>query len=398
MTLPRELGGLAGAKGAAHPERDPGSARPVVIAGGGTGGHTSPGLAVAAVLRAAGVECVWIGSTGGIEARRAPEHGIPYYAIPTGKLRRYWARENLTDLALNVPAGMVRAFRLLRQLAPGAVFGTGGFVAVPVVIAAAVARIPIVIHEQTAAPGLANRISARFARRIAVSWQEGASGFPAGKVVLTGNPLRPELRSGSRADAIARFGLDPGLPLVYITGGAQGATRINRVVGEALPALLEQTQVIHQCGSNAVTNDRRWLEDRRARLPAVLARRYTVMPYVGPELADVYAAASLVIARAGAGTVNECCQLGLPALYIPLPSASRDEQTANARLVERAGGCVMLRQSALKPERLLDRLRVLLADLRVLKEMGDRARALAIADADERLAQVVLDVRDGRAA
>jgi UDP-N-acetylglucosamine--N-acetylmuramyl-(pentapeptide) pyrophosphoryl-undecaprenol N-acetylglucosamine transferase len=369
------------------------SSRPVVIAGGGTGGHTSPGLAVASVLRRRGIECVWIGSTGGIEARRAPEHGIAYHAIPTGKLRRYWARENLTDLALNVPAGMVAAFRLLRRLRPGVVFGTGGFVAVPVVIAAAVARIPIVIHEQTAAPGLANRIAARFARRIAVSWADGSSVFPAAKVVLTGNPLRPELRSGSRADAVARFGLDPSVSLLYVTGGAQGATRINRAVGEALPMLLEHTQIIHQCGSNAVTNDRRWLEDRRARLPAELARRYTVMPFVGAELADVYAAASLVVARAGAGTVNECCQLGVPALYIPLPSASRDEQTANARLVERAGGCVMVRQSALKPERLLERIRSLLGDPAALKAMGDRARALAVPDADERLAQVILDAR-----
>lgn len=369
------------------------SSRPVVIAGGGTGGHTSPGLAVASVLRSAGVECIWIGSTGGIEARRAPEHGIPYHAIPTGKLRRYWARENITDLALNVPAGMVAAFRLLRRLQPGVVFGTGGFVAVPVVIAAAAARVPIVIHEQTAAAGLANRIAARFARKIAVSWEDGSSVFPAEKVVLTGNPLRPELRSGSRADAVARFGLDPSVPILYVTGGAQGSMRINRAVGEALPVLLEHTQIIHQCGSNAATNDRRWLEDRRARLPAELVRRYTVMPFVGAELGDVYAAASLVVARAGAGTVNECCQLGVPAIYIPLPSASRDEQTANARLVERAGGCVMVRQSALKPERLLERIRQLLGDPAALKAMGDRARALAIPDADERLAGVILDVR-----
>jgi UDP-N-acetylglucosamine--N-acetylmuramyl-(pentapeptide) pyrophosphoryl-undecaprenol N-acetylglucosamine transferase len=370
----------------------------VVIAGGGTGGHTSPGLAVASVLRERGIECVWIGSQGGIEARRAPEQGIPYHAIPTGKLRRYWARENLTDITLNVPAGVFRAFRLLRRIRPDVVFGTGGFVALPVVIAAALARVPIVIHEQTLVPGLANRLAARFARRIAISWEGAAGSLPAAKVVLTGNPLRPELRAGSREAALARFRLDPALPLVYVTGGAQGASRINRVVGEALPSLLEHLQLIHQCGSNAVTNDRRWLEDRRGRLPAALARRYTVTPYVGAELADVYAAASLVVARAGAGTVNECCHLGLPALYIPLPGASGDEQTANARFVERAGGCVMIRQAALTPERLLDRVRVLLADPRALKEMGERARALAISDAADRLVRLILDVRAGATA
>jgi len=343
------------------------------------------------VLRERGLTCAWIGSHGGIEARRAPESGLPYHAIPTGKLRRYWAWQNVTDLTINVPSGLVRAFRLLRQLQPRVVFATGGFVGLPVVFAAAASRIPVVIHEQTVVPGLANRLAARFARRIAISFPDSGSAFSPAKVVLTGNPLRPELRAGSRADAVARYGLDPALPLIYVTGGALGASRVNRAVGEALPVLLEQAQLIHQCGSNAVTNERRWLEDRRGRLPAHLARRYTVVPYVGAELAGIYAAAALVVARAGAGTVNECCHLGVPALYIPLPGTSGDEQTANARFVERAGGCAMLRQSALTPERLIERVRALLADPGELKSMGERARAIAIPDAAERLALVILD-------
>ena len=343
------------------------------------------------MLRERGLTCAWIGSHGGIEARRAPESGLPYYAIPAGKLRRYWAWQNVTDLTINVPSGLLRAFRLLRQLRPRVVFATGGFVGLPVVFAAAAWRIPVVIHEQTVVPGLANRLAARFAQRIAISFRDSGASFPPAKLVLTGNPLRPELRAGSRADAVARYGLDPALPLVYVTGGALGASRINRAVGEALPVLLEHAQVVHQCGSNAVTNERRWLEDRSARLPAHLARRYTVVPYVGAELAGIYAATALVVARAGAGTVNECCHLGVPALYIPLPGTSGDEQTANARFVERAGGCAMLRQSALTPDRLVERVRALLADPGELKSMGERARAIAIPDAAERLARVILN-------
>lgn len=363
----------------------------VVITGGGTGGHTSPGLAVAALLRERGVEVAWIGSRAGIEARRVSEHGIPYFAISTGKLRRYWAWQNVADLGLNVPAGLLASVRLLARLRPRVVFATGGFVALPVVIAAALGRIPVVIHEQTAVPGLANRVAARFARRVAVAFPESATGFPAAKVVVTGNPLRPELRSGSRAAAIGRFGLSEDLPLVYVTGGAQGAQRINRAVGEALPALLDHAQVIHQCGDNPATGDRRWLEELRGRLPAPLARRYTIVPYVGEDLAGIYAAAALVIARAGAGTVNECCHLGIPALYIPLPGARGDEQTANARVVERAGGCVVLPQSELTPERLLTRLRALLAEPRRLKEMGERARSLAVPDAAERIVALLVE-------
>ena len=363
----------------------------ILITGGGTGGHTSPGLAVAALLRERGIDLAWIGSRRGIEARRVPERGIPYFAVPTGKLRRYWAWQNVVDLGLNVPAGVLAATRLLQRLKPRVVFATGGFVALPVVTAAALARIPVVIHEQTAVPGLANRVAARLARRVAVAFADAASGFPAAKVVVTGNPLRPELRGGSRTDAVARFGLAEDLPLVYVTGGAQGAQRINRAVGETLPALLDHAQVIHQCGDNPATGDRRWLEELRGQLPGPLARRYTIIPYVGDELAAIYAAAALVVARAGAGTVNECCHLGLPAIYIPLPGARGDEQTANARVVERTGGCVVLPQSELTPERLLTAVRTLLTEPRRLKDMGERARSIAVPDAAERIVALLIE-------
>jgi UDP-N-acetylglucosamine--N-acetylmuramyl-(pentapeptide) pyrophosphoryl-undecaprenol N-acetylglucosamine transferase len=367
----------------------------VVIAGGGTGGHTSPGLAVAAVLRARGADCIWIGSRDGIEARCVPDAQIRYYAIPTGKLRRYWSWRNLSDLAIGVPSGLVRAFSLLRSLDPDIVFATGGFVALPVVLAAAVRRLPVVIHEQTAVPGLANRIAARFASVVALTYAEGSAGLPARRCVLVGNPLRPELRGGSRERAAARFGLDPAEPLVYVTGGAQGAHRINRVVGEALPGLLELAQIVHQCGDNPHTADHAWLLARRAELPAHHAARFHPVPYVGSELADIYAAAHLVIGRAGAGTVNECCQLGLPAVYIPLPGASGDEQTVNARLVESVGGCVILPQADLTADRLLATVGGLLKDPGELSRMGARARARGISDAAERLADLIAETAHG---
>jgi UDP-N-acetylglucosamine--N-acetylmuramyl-(pentapeptide) pyrophosphoryl-undecaprenol N-acetylglucosamine transferase len=369
-----------------------GAARPrVLIAGGGTGGHTGPGLAVAAALAERGVACAWIGSRDGLEARQAPAAGIPYFAIPTGKLRRYWAWRNVTDLVVRVPAGTGRALGLLAWLRPRVVFATGGFVALPVVVAAWLQRVPVVIHEQTSVPGLANRIAARLARRVAVTFADSARHFPAAKVVVTGNPLRPALRAGRPADALARFALDPALPLVYVTGGAQGAHALNRAVGEILPDLLVRAQVVHQCGDHPETGDRGWLEERRAALPPALAARYAVRPWVGDELGGVYAAAALVVGRAGAGTVNECCQLGVPALYVPLPGASGDEQTATARLVERAGGCAVLPQASLTPGALLERVLGLLAEPARLKEMGERARALAVPDAGDRLVALLLE-------
>jgi UDP-N-acetylglucosamine--N-acetylmuramyl-(pentapeptide) pyrophosphoryl-undecaprenol N-acetylglucosamine transferase len=381
----------AGATPALDAARSASGRAAVVIAGGGTGGHTSPGLAVASVLASRGVLCAWIGSRGGIEARVVPERGIPFCSVPSGKLRRYWSWRNVLDLGINVPLGVGVAGSRLLRLRPRVVFATGGFVALPTVLAAAALRIPVVIHEQTAVPGLANRIAARLSRRIAVTFPDTRGRFPVERVVVTGNPLRPELAAGSRADTIARLRLDPAVPLVYVTGGAQGASAINRAVGTALVRLAEMAHVVHQCGDNPVTGDRRWLEARRAELPEPLRSRYVIQPWVGAELAGIYATASLVIGRSGAGTVNECCHLGLPALYVPMPGGGGDEQMANARLVERAGGCAVLPQGALSPESLLERVRAMLGNPSALKEMGERARAVAIPDAAERLVALLVE-------
>src|SRR5215470_1048847 len=188
----------------------------VVITGGGTGGHTSAGLAVAAALREAGVDVRWVGSAAGIEARRVPEAGIAFHAISVGKLRRYWDWQNVPDLAWRAPAGVIQSIGLLRRLAPDLVFATGGFVALPVALAARAMGAPLVVHEQTSVPGLANRIAGRLARRIAVTFPAADGGFPADRVTLTGNPLRPELAGGSREEACRLLRLDPELPLVYV--------------------------------------------------------------------------------------------------------------------------------------------------------------------------------------
>src|ERR1700737_1350424 len=304
----------------------------VVIAGGGTGGHTSPGLAVAARLRGAGGDGHWIGCRTGIEARRVPEAGIAFHTIPVGKLRRYWDWQNVPDLAVRAPAGLARAWRLLRGLRPALLLATGGFVALPPAPDARALRIPVVVHEQTSVPGppnrvagrfaalppalaarahptpvvvaeqtsvpgLANRVAGRFARRIALTFPLTGNELPRERTVLTGNPLRPELRGGSRAAACRRFGLEDAAPIVYVTGGALGSHRLNRDVGEALPRLLERCQVIHQCGDNKTTGDLAWLGERARALPEGLRRRYALQAYVGAELRDVYAATALVIGR-----------------------------------------------------------------------------------------------------
>ncbi len=363
----------------------------IVIAGGGTGGHTSAGLAVAAALTGRGAEIHWIGSVAGVEALRVPEAGLTYHPIATGKLRRYWDRRNLGDLVVRVPRGLGQSWRLLRRLRPAVVFATGGFVALPPSLAARALGIPLVVHEQTAVAGLANRIAGRLATRIGVTFAPPPAGLPAGRVTVTGNPLRPELTGGSREAACRRFAFDAREPIVYVTGGAQGSNRINRTVGEILLPLLEATQVVHQCGDNPETGDRDWLRERVGNLPPALRGRYALVPWVGPELRDVYAAADLVVGRSGAGTVNECCQLGVPAVFIPLPGGGGDEQTANARLLAEAGAAVVLPQADLTPHALLDSVTALLGDRPRLTAMAERARERAVPDAAERLVRLILE-------
>jgi UDP-N-acetylglucosamine--N-acetylmuramyl-(pentapeptide) pyrophosphoryl-undecaprenol N-acetylglucosamine transferase len=370
------------------------SALRVVLTGGGTGGHTSAGLAVAAALRArlgADVELTWIGSRAGLEATQVPAAGIAYHAIATGKLRRRLAWRNVTDLGLRVPAGFFQAWTLLGRLRPDVVVATGGFVAVPPALAAAVRRRPLLVHEQVVVPGLANRLVARVADRVAVTFAAAGAAFPAGKVVVTGNPIRPELLTGDRARAIRRFDLDPALPLLYVTGGAQGSHRINRTVGAALAPLLAVSQVVHQCGHNE-HDDEGWLGKQAAALAATVRGRYRIVPYVTDALGDLYAAAGLVVGRAGAGTVTELAALGLPAILIPLPGARGDEQTANARVLADAGAALLLPERELTADRLVTLVRELLADPPRLKQMSERARSLARPDAAERLVELIVEL------
>jgi UDP-N-acetylglucosamine--N-acetylmuramyl-(pentapeptide) pyrophosphoryl-undecaprenol N-acetylglucosamine transferase len=363
-----------------------------VFAGGGTGGHTAAGLAIATALSARlgdGVRLAWIGSQTGVEATWVPAAGIPYDAIPTGKLRRQLAWRNVTDLTIRVPAGFARALALLGRLRPAVVVATGGFVAVPTAVAAAARRCPLLVHEQVVVPGLANRLIGRIADRVAVTFAAAASAFPRGKVVVTGNPIRPALLAGRRERAFERFGLDPDTPLSYVTGGALGAHRVNRVVGAALGALLPMTQIVHQAGDNT-QGDLGWLKSEAARLSPPHLERYRVAAHIGDELGDLYAAASLVIGRAGAGTVTELAALGLPSILIPLPGARGDEQTANARVLTDAGAAVLLPERELTPERLVAEVRALLDEPARLRTLAERARSLATPDAAARLVDLIL--------
>ncbi len=358
----------------------------LIVTGGGTGGHVSPAVAVISCLRERSeiegwaLDLLYVGSVAGVERRVMSELGVPYAHIATGKLRRYFSLHTPVDLLVRLPMGVVQALGIVRRFRPHVVLSTGGYVCVPTVIAARLLGVPSLTHEQTVLVGLANRIAGRFATRVAVSYPQSARYFSPNKVVVTGNPVRPSVLRGDAGRAAGLFGLDPAAPTVYITGGAQGSHAINMAVCDALPRLLECCQVIHQCGAgpNGTGADLHMLEQVRESLPERLKARYCVRAYIGDELGDVYALASLVVGRAGAGTVNELAHLGKPSVLIPLPGAAGGEQEANARALAHHGGAVVLPEALLTPHSLAATVCALLADPDRLAAMQEGARKLAV--------------------
>src|SRR5262249_36473606 len=368
--------------------------RRIAITGGGSGGHTSAAGGIVQALVEAGADkrqILWIGSSNGIESRVAERESIPFRTISVGKLRRYWSKDNLIDIP-RIIKGTLQSWGILRHYRPSIVVGTGGFVSVPVVAAARILKIPIVVHEQTIIPGLANRIASRFASVVLLAFQESAAYFRNKKVVVVGNPLRSELRKNlpSRSEALARLGLDPGFPVLYVTGGAQGANAINKAIADSLPDLLTRWQVIHQCGDKPVEFGEAYLNEMAQALDPDARRRYLVRPYIGAEIVDVFVAADVLISRSGAATINEITRIGLPAILVPYPLSVANEQDRLARILERAQAAIVIDQSNLTKESLLIALDKLGKEER--DAMRDRARALAPQNGEERITRAILEM------
>jgi UDP-N-acetylglucosamine--N-acetylmuramyl-(pentapeptide) pyrophosphoryl-undecaprenol N-acetylglucosamine transferase len=378
----------------------------LIVTGGGTGGHTYPALTAIRTLTARlavggrSLDVLWIGTEDGLEARVAPGEGIAFTTVATGKVRRssnplrMVSPANVRDMA-RVPLGVAQARKVIADFRPDVVLATGGYVAVPAGLAARMCRRPLVLHEQTVRLGLANRKLAGSATRIAVSSESSLPLLPVAVrdiAVVTGNPIRPEVLTGDAEKAIAALGLpgfDRRLPTVYVTGGAQGSQQINDVVTGALPWLLERANVIHQCGPANVEA----LRGNAAGLPPVLADRYHLTGFVGPELPDVLALSDLVISRSGAGTLAELTALGKPAVFIPLASSAGNEQAHNARHLEESGAAVAL-LGEVTPDRLREAAGPLLTDPARRTMMAERARAHGRPDAADRLVDVLLSAAD----
>lgn len=305
----------------------------VLLAGGGSGGSATPILAVARELRARvpDIRLLYIGTHGGPEGMLAAEEGIPYVGVPAGKLRRYWDTQNVTDL-FKIAGGVGQSLRQVRAFRPDVACGAGGFASVPPLAAAGLLRVPVLIHQQDVVPGLANRLLVPFAQRITVSLPSSLRAFPAGRTVLRGNPVRRRILEGSASEGFRLLGLDPTVPLVLVTGGGTGALGLNRIVAEAAPRLVQRCQVLHLTGVG-----------RGVPVPD-LGPRYHQREFLVSEMPHALAAASVVVTRAGMGTLSELSLLGKPTIIVPMPGTHQD---ANARAFVQAGAAIMLDQRTL---------------------------------------------------
>ncbi len=312
----------------------------ILLTGGGTAGHVTPNLALLPYLKEEGYEIEYIGSEKGIEKTLIEEAGIPYYSIPTGKLRRYLSKENISDM-FKVLKGVSEAKKLLKKLKPDLVFSKGGFVAVPVVLAAKARKIPVIIHESDITPGLANKIAMPSARVVCTTFPETLQYVPKGKGVHTGTPIRQELFEGSRERGLAACGFNGKKPILLMMGGSLGAVKLNNCLRESLSDLTETFDIIHLCG--------------KGNLDESLLNRadYKQFEYVSDGLNDLFAAADFIVSRAGSNSISEFLALKKPHLLIPLSAkASRGDQILNAASYEKQGFACVLQEEEMTAETL----------------------------------------------
>lgn len=314
----------------------------IILTGGGTAGHVTPNIALLPGLKELGYDIHYIGSYNGIEQKLIEQFGIPYHGISSGKLRRYFSMQNFTD-PFRVLKGFGEAKKLIKSLKPDVIFSKGGFVSVPVVIAGKQCHVPTIIHESDMTPGLANKLSIPSASKVCCNFPETLAHLPKEKAVLTGSPIRQELLTGNRKDALKFCGLTTDKPVILIIGGSLGSVIVNNAVRAILPKLLKDFQVIHLCGKDKVDAS---LKDLSG---------YVQFEYIQDELKDLFALADIVISRAGANAICELLALHKPNLLIPLSAnASRGDQILNARSFERQGFSIVLEEEELDNSTLLD--------------------------------------------
>ena len=364
-----------------------------MISGGGTGGHIYPMLAVVKELIKHGVsssDIIWLGCGGGLEESIVSRNGLSFRHISSGALRELRSWKTLGSLCkLNV--GMTQAWRIMGEFKPDVISVSGGYTCAPVVLAAWLRRLPILVYLPDLEPGLAVRLASKFATRVAVSFGESEEFFPPAKVVVTGYPVRAEILAADKLTSKEKLGLEAGLKTLLVFGGSQGAYSINLAVSQMARDLVGICQIIHISG----TRDEDWVKAKREELDERFRSRYHVYSYLHKEMADALAAADLAISRAGAAVLGEFPCLGLPSILIPYPYAGR-HQALNADFMVEKGAAIRIEDEDLPRGGLSEMVMALLKDDKALQCLSQKASLLARPEAARRIADSILDLgREG---
>ncbi len=346
----------------------------IVLTGGGTSGHVTPNIALMSKLEYMGYTIHYIGSRNGIEKQLIEKEGIVYHEIDSGKLRRYPDIKNITDL-FKIVNGLKQSIKILNRIKPDVVFSKGGFVSCPVVWAAWLKKIPVIIHESDITPGLTNKLSIPFAKKVCYTFPETEKHLPMEKACLTGLPVREEIVTGDRLKGCKICGFTSIKPVILVIGGSQGSENINRAVRNVIHNMRDTFQVCHICGKGNVKPEMEGIKG------------YKQFEYVNKELPDIFACADIFISRAGATVLFEILALKKPALLIPLSkNASRGDQILNAESFRNHGYSDVLREENLTGEALMDKVK----DIYNNREMYIRAmKKNPSGDAVEKVADII---------
>jgi UDP-N-acetylglucosamine--N-acetylmuramyl-(pentapeptide) pyrophosphoryl-undecaprenol N-acetylglucosamine transferase len=349
----------------------------IIFTGGGTGGHVMKNVAVISELKKSNpeIEIEYIGSGAEYEREPLSKLGVKYHKIPTGKLRRYLSLSNITDI-FSFMMGIGKSAKLLKQLKPDIIFSSGGFVALPVCIAAYKNKTPVITHESDSVPGLANRLIAKTAKKICVAFETAKKHFPKGKVVLTGNPIRKELTQGTKEKGYSLTGFTESKPAILIMGGSQGAQKINDLIGSILPELTDKYQIVHLTGKGKETKHE--------------GKNYKQYDFIeAKELANIYKITDLVVSRAGANAIAEITEVGIPNILIPLSTAASSHQYYNALEMKRMGCSELLDERRLEPGILYKEIGSLMKDEERKQEMRKNMEKLRSINPAEKIVEVI---------
>ena len=360
----------------------------ILISGGGTAGHINPGIAIAKyiVQKNPTAEILFVGTQKGLETKLVPREG---FTLATIKVRGFKRKLSLDTIVAvkELFQGIIEARRIIKKFKPDMVIGTGGYVCGPVVFNASRMKIPTLIHEQNAFPGVTNRILSRFTDAVAISFKESKEYFKSSKkLVLTGNPVRLEMLTVDRGLARKNMGLAQDKPTVVVVGGSRGAGKINETVAE----MILQYYKSEDCNIIFSTGDLQY-DSINKKLTDVIDSSVQIKPYIF-EAANTYAAADLVICRAGAITVSELEVLGVPSIMIPSPNVTANHQEYNARALEKEGGAVVILEKDLTAELLYQQMTNLLRDKDQLGKMSRNAKKVGITNASEKIYAIIQEI------